>query len=145
MGRAIVGIARDRAIEGGHGLLQVVPGATGQKCARLEVIVIGGGISRSSWLCRTCPSAQLGLERGRDRAGYLVLHLEHLGSSAIEGLRPDLIATIALDQLGGDTQIFSTLAYAALENMPDLELPADVGLVEIPASKRKCRSAARDF
>src|SRR5207244_5401549 len=66
---------------------------------------------------------------------YFVLYLEHVGRRSIENLRPDVITTTASDQLRADAQISAALAYAAFENVPDLELPADVGHVEIFASK----------
>src|SRR5215472_6905092 len=68
----------------------------------------------------------LRLDGGDDRIGDLVLHREHIGEVAIVAFRPQLAAAGDVIELGADAHAVAALAHAALEEVADAELLADL-------------------
>ena len=69
---------------------------------------------------------ELRLDRGDDGLGDLVLHREHVGEIAVVALRPEMAAGGDVDELGGDAHMVAVLAHAALDDVADAELLADL-------------------
>src|SRR6202021_1207551 len=73
---------------------------------------------------------QLGLNRGHNFLGDLVLERKNVGQIAIIAVGPEVLAGRAVDQLGGDTHAASTLANAPLENVAPPEFAPDLAYVD---------------
>ena len=103
---------------------------------------VGVGVARAA-LCDGLLLVRQQLESHRpdDRLRDLVLQGEDVVQVAVVALGPDVIAARAFDQLGGDAHALAGLAHAALEHMTDLELPRDLGHVDVFALERKGRIA----
>ncbi len=61
----------------------------------------------------------------------LVLHREDVVQRAIVGLRPQVIAVCGIDQLRRDANLHAALLHAALEDVCDVELLANIAQVFI--------------
>ncbi len=68
----------------------------------------------------------LRLDGGHHRLGDLVLDGEHVGEPAVVALRPELLARRDLVELRGDAHVLAALAHAALDQVADAQLLADL-------------------
>src|SRR5215472_18497918 len=68
----------------------------------------------------------LRLDCGDDRRGDLVLHREHIGEVAIVAFRPQLAAADDVIELRADAHALAAPAHAALDQIADAELLADL-------------------
>ena len=70
-------------------------------------------------------------QRIDDCRGDFVLHGKNIGELPVEGLRPEVVTVLDIDQLRRDAKLGAGLANRTLEHSVDVELFADVldGLV----------------
>ena len=77
-------------------------------------------------------------QRGSDRVGDVVLHVEDVFEFAIEALRPEMAAIAGSDELSGDPEPAARPADTAFEDMcyPEhLPDPADVGILVLEGER----------
>ena len=75
-----------------------------------------------------------GNDAGRDSAGNtlsdLVLDGKHIREVAVVAVGPKMVSGPGVDQLRGDPHAFADAAYAALDDVADPELGADLGDID---------------
>ncbi len=78
-----------------------------------------------------------------DARRNIVLHSEEFGHLAVVGLRPQVVATVHVDQLGGDPQCVARPAHRAFQHVDHPERMAHCVQVGILALERKRGRARR--
>ena len=122
----IVGIGGERAIEKAARLRNIVRGRTliepGQTL-KIEVHRVGvRGLFRAPRL----GGDELGVQRVRQARDDFVLHVEEIGQRLVEPLGPEMIARFGVDELDVDAHAVSAALNAALEDIADVQLAADL-------------------
>ena len=69
---------------------------------------------------------QLSVQRVRQARDDFVLHVEEIGERLVEALGPEMIARLGVDELDIDAHAISAALDAALENIADVQLAADL-------------------
>src|SRR2546429_426348 len=83
------------------------------------------------------------LERAYDGPRDFVLHREHVLDVALVLLRPELIATRGVDQLGIHPDAAAGAPHRALEQRRNVQLLPDLAGVHVPVPECECRGACR--
>ena len=122
----IVGIGGERAIEKAARLRNIVRGQTliePSQALKIEVHRVGvRGLFRASRL----GGDEFGVERARQARDDFVLHVEEIGERLVEPLGPEMIAGFGVDELHVDAHAVSAALNAALEDIADVQLAADL-------------------
>ena len=87
---------------------------------------------------------ELELQGRHDCLGNLILDGEDIGEVAVVAVGPDMVAGLAVDQLGVDPHPVAGLADAAFEHMGDIELARDLADIESLALERECGVPGND-
>jgi hypothetical protein len=100
----------------------------------------------NSWLLHLTPlfRAERHPEGFDDRLGDLVLDREHVLHGAVVTIRPQPVAVLDADQLGGDSQLLSRFANAALEHRRHAQLTSDLPDVQTGPSHLEGGSSGGD-
>ena len=122
----IAGIGGERAIEKAARLRHIVRGYTliePSQTLKIEVHRVGvRGLFRASRL----GGDKLGVQRACQPRDDFVLHVEEIGQGLIEPLGPEMIARFGVDELDIDAHAVSAALDAALEDIADVQLAADL-------------------
>jgi hypothetical protein len=68
----------------------------------------------------------LGIQRVREARDDFVLHVEQIGERLVEPLSPEMIAGFSVDELHIDAHAVAAALNAALEDIADVQLAADL-------------------
>ncbi len=69
---------------------------------------------------------KLGVQRARQPRDDFVLHVEEIGQGLVEPFGPEMIARFGVDELHVDAHAVSAALDAALEDIADVQLAADL-------------------
>ena len=122
----IVGIGGERAIEKAARLRNIVRGQTliePSQTLKIEVHRVG---VRRLFRASRLGGDELGVQRVRQARDDFVLHVEEIGERLIEPLGPEMIAGFGVDELDVDAHAVSAALNAALEDVADVQLAADL-------------------
>ena len=93
----------------------------------MEEVFIGGKAFDRLALCPLQRGAvQPDRENRDDGLGDLVLKCENVVEVAVEAFGPDVVASLGLDQLGGNAEAGARLPDAAFDDIADTQLSANV-------------------
>src|SRR5580700_11384263 len=109
--------ARLRDIVGGHTLIEA-----GQTL-KMKVHRVGG---RSLFGASRLGGDELGVQGAREARDDLILHVEEIGERLIEPFGPEMIARFGVDELHVDAHAVSAALNAALKDIADVQLVADL-------------------
>ena len=96
---------------------------------------------------------ELGVERARQPRDDFVLHVEEIGEGLVEPLGPEMIACLGIYELDIDAHAIAAALNAALEDVADVQLAADllqidglalVGERGVARRSRTSRECAKD-
>ena len=122
----IVGIGGKRAIEEAARLRQIVGGQTLiEPSQTLKIEVHRVGVRRPFGASRL-GGDEFGVQRRRQARDDFVLHVEEIGQRLVEPLGPKMIAGFGVDELHIDPHAVSAALNAALEDIADVQLAADL-------------------
>ena len=122
----IVGIGGERAIEKAARLRHIVRGQTlVEPSQTLKIEVHRVGVRRLFGASRL-GGDELGVERARQTRDDFVLHVEEIGERLVEPLGPEMIARFGVDELHVDAHAVAAALNAALEDIADVQLAADL-------------------
>ena len=120
----VIGIERDGLFEQRAGLLDGRGGAgTIRQCTGLQHQIVGLRVHAA----RRIRVRELHLQRRRDRARDLVLHLEDVGELVVVMVRPQLIAIGRVHQFHDHPHLVALAQGAAGEHALDVQLAGDGG------------------
>jgi hypothetical protein len=129
----VVGIGGERAVEKAARLCKIVRGPTliePSHSLKIEVHRVGGrGLFRASSL----GDDQVGVQRARQARDDFVLHVEEIGERLIEPFGPEMIARFGVDELDIDAHTVSAALNAALKDIADVQLAADLLQINVLA------------
>ena len=87
---------------------------------------------------------ELELQCRHDRLGNFILDGEDVREVAVVAVGPNVVAGLAVDQLGVDPNPIAGLADAAFQHVGDVELARDLADIESLALERECGVAGND-
>ena len=144
--RRVLRVFMDRSFEQNHGAFHVDPAALVNQLSPFHVFLVGrnaGGLGHG-WYGRTTDiQRQRDFQCVPDGCGNLVLNGKHVHQVAIVAFRPQVVAVLGLDQLGGDANAVAGLAHRAFQHVADAQFPCNLRHVQVLSLELERRGSRR--
>ena len=141
MGQGIVRVVRDGLLKQTAGLRKRIVVHAIQQIDRLQDKIVGGQVLRMrAQRPHQLPLAHLRRDRSDDADGDAILKGEEIAKVAFVLVGTDEFSRFGVTELGADTQRRAGLLYAAIKDVTNAELAADLAHVDVATAIAERRS-----